>query len=186
MTSAQPGLSGSAEHEGEHARSSVKVQVRYASIRSCRIAEVVGARTVFEAAAIPPAGQFALFGNLAFDGTGMHDRTMRSQYLAGGAAVWAFAYTCGYAALIHGEDSAIAWWYVALIAGGVVALGGVAAGRWGRSGLVLGLAVLVVAWLLGAMTIGMLLIPAVVTAVVAIVLYSDGTVALTPRRAPRA
>jgi hypothetical protein len=118
---------------------------------------------------------------LALDGTRMHDQTMRFRYLAGGAAVWAFAYTCGYVALIHDEDSTIAWWYVALVAGGVVALGGVAAGRWGRSGLVLGLAVLVVASLLGAMTIAMFLIPAVVTAVVAIALYSDGTVAVSPR-----
>jgi hypothetical protein len=111
----------------------------------------------------------------------MHDRTMRFRYLAGGAALWAFVYTCGYVALIHGEDYTIAWWYVALIAGGVVALGGVAAGRSGRSGLVLGLAVLVVASLLGAMTIAMFLVPAVVTAVVAIALYSDGTVAVSPR-----
>jgi hypothetical protein len=77
----------------------------------------------------------------------------------------------GYMALIHQDESMVAWWYVALIAGGVVALGGVAVegwGRWGRWGLVLGLAVLVGASLLGAMTIGMFLIPAVVTAVVAI------------------
>ena len=96
---------------------------------------------------------------------GGHDWTMRSRYLAGVAAGWAFAYTCGYVALIHRqEESTVAWWFVALIAGGVVALGGVAAGRLGRQGLVLGLAVLVVATLLGAMTIGVFLIPAVLAA----------------------
>jgi hypothetical protein len=100
---------------------------------------------------------------------------MRSRYLAGGAALLAFAYMLGYVALIYRQDeSTVAWWYVAVIAAGVVALGGVAAGvwgRWGRWGLALGLAVLVGASLLGAMTIGMFLIPAVVTAVVAIALY---------------
>jgi hypothetical protein len=109
---------------------------------------------------------------------------MRSRYLAGGAALWAFAYILGYMALIHQDESTVAWWYVALIAAGVVALGGVAVGgwgRWGRWGLVLGLAVLVGASLLGAMTIGMFLIPAVVTAVVAIAVYRDGTVLANPR-----
>ena len=67
-----------------------------------------------------------------------------------------------------------------MIAGGVVALGGVAAGRWGRRGLVLGLVVVVVATLLGAMTIGMFLIPAVLAAVVAIAL-SRSTVVGNPR-----
>ena len=112
---------------------------------------------------------------------GGHDWTVRSRYLAGVAAGWAFAYTCGYVALIHRqEDSTVAWWYVALIAGGVVALGGAAAGRWGRRGLVLGLAVLVVATLLGAMTIGVFLIPAVLAAVVAVAL-SRSTVVASPR-----
>jgi hypothetical protein len=50
----------------------------------------------------------------------------------------------------------------------VVALGGVAAGRWGRQGLVVGLTFRVVASLLGAMTIGLLLIPAVAATVVAV------------------
>jgi hypothetical protein len=106
---------------------------------------------------------------------------MRSRYLAGGAGLWAFAYILGYVALIHQDRSTVAWWYVALIAGGVVALGGVATGRWGRSGLVLGLAVLVGTSLLGAMTIGMFLIPAVATAVVAIALYRDRTRHGSPR-----
>jgi hypothetical protein len=106
---------------------------------------------------------------------------MRSRYLAGMAAVWAFAYACGYVALIHRQEaSTVAWWYLALIAIGVVALGGVGAGRWGRRGLVLGLVVLVVATLLGAMTIGVFLIPAVLTAVVAIAL-SRSTVVASPR-----
>jgi hypothetical protein len=107
---------------------------------------------------------------------------MRSRYLAGAAAVWAFAYACGYVVLIHRqEESTVVWWYVALITGGVVSLGGVAAGRWGRAGLVLGLAFLFVATLLGAMTIGMFLIPAVVTAIVAIALSPNGTVVASPR-----
>lgn len=106
---------------------------------------------------------------------------MRSRYLAGVAAGWALVYTCGYVALIHRqEDSTVVWWYVALIAGGAVALSGVAVGRWGRQGLVLGLAVLVVGTLLGAMTIGVFLIPAVLAAVVAIAL-SRSTVVASPR-----
>ena len=106
---------------------------------------------------------------------------MKSRYPAGVAAVWAFAYTCGYVVLIHRqEESTVAWSYLALIASGVVALVGVSAGRWGRKGLVLGLAVLVVATLLGAMTIGMFLIPAVLTALVAIALRRS-TVVASPR-----
>jgi hypothetical protein len=100
---------------------------------------------------------------------------MRSRYLAGGAAIWALAYTYGYVALIHGQEApAVAWWYVAVMAGGVITLGGVAAGRWGRSGLALGLGVLVVAMLLGAMTIGMFLIPAVAAAIAGLAAHPKG------------
>jgi hypothetical protein len=90
--------------------------------------------------------------------------------------LWAFAYALGYVALIHRQDeSPVAWWYVALVAGGVVALGGVAAATWGRSGLVVGVTVLAVASLFGVLTIGLLLIPAVVATVIAIALPPNGT-----------
>ena len=110
-----------------------------------------------------------------------HDGEMRSRYLAGVAALWAFAYACGYVALIHRQDdSAVAWWYVALVAGSVVALGGVAAATWGQPGLVAGVAVLAVASLLGVLTMGLLLIPAVVATVIAIALHPHGTDGANP------
>ena len=90
--------------------------------------------------------------------------------------MWAFADALGYVVLIHRQDeSPVAWWYVALVAGGVVALGGVAAATWGRSGLVVGVTVLAVASLFGVLTIGLLLIPAVVATVIAIALPPNGT-----------
>jgi len=96
--------------------------------------------------------------------------------LAGGSALWAFADALGYVVLIHRQDeSPVAWWYVALVAGGVVALGGVAVATWGRSGLVVGVTALAVASLLGVLTIGLLLIPAVVATVIAIALPPNGT-----------
>ena len=90
--------------------------------------------------------------------------------------MWAFADALGYVVLIHRQDeSPVAWWYVALVAGGVVALGGVAVATWGRSGLVVGVTALAVASLLGVLTIGLLLIPAVVATVIAIALPPNGT-----------
>ena len=110
-----------------------------------------------------------------------HDWEVKSRYLAGAAALWAFAYVCGYVALIHRQnDSPVAWWYVALVAAGVVALGGVAAATWGRPGLVVGVAALAVASLLGVLTIGLLLIPAVVATVIAIALHPHGTDGANP------
>jgi len=70
----------------------------------------VGARAVFEAGVIHPADRSGLLGNFAVRGTGSRDRRMKPRYLAGGAAVWAFAYTCGYVALIYRQDESTVVW----------------------------------------------------------------------------
>ena len=94
---------------------------------------------------------------------------MRSRYLAAGAAIWAAVYGCGYTALIYQQvDSSVAWWYVALVAGGVAALVASAAGNLSRSAVILGAVLLASAALLAAASIGMFLLPAVVGAGVAI------------------
>jgi hypothetical protein len=94
---------------------------------------------------------------------------MRARWLALAAAVWTAAYLTGYLILVSRDGNGPVWWYVGLIAIGVVPLIGAIAGRSSRSVLVASAAVLAVAALLGLLSIGILLVPAVVTVIVAAV-----------------
>jgi len=90
---------------------------------------------------------------------------VRSRYLAAGAAVWATAYCCGYVAVIHAQgDGPVAWWYLGLVLFAAAALSAFALGAVHRVAAIVGFVVLVGAALLGLLSIGVFLLPAVVAA----------------------
>ena len=92
---------------------------------------------------------------------------MRSRYLAIGAAVWAAGYAAVYAAVVTRQGNSPAWWYLALLAAGAGSLAVAATRRWPRPVLIFAAACLALAALAGVLSIGMLLVPAVVAAAVA-------------------
>jgi hypothetical protein len=101
---------------------------------------------------------------------------MRSRYLAGAAAVWAVGYAAVYVAVIRSQDDgSVAWWYLGLVLVTAVTLATYAAGRASRAVLVTGLALGGIAALLGLLSIGILLVPAVAAAAAAL-----GTARRTP------
>jgi hypothetical protein len=88
-----------------------------------------------------------------------------SRYLAAGAALWAAAYSGGYVAVIHNQgDGSVAWWYLGLVLFGAAALFAHAAGVASRTASIVGFVVLFCSALLGAVTIGVFLLPAVAAA----------------------
>ena len=90
---------------------------------------------------------------------------MRSRWLAAGAALWAIAYCLGYLAVIHSQgDGSVAWWYVGVVLFAAAALSADAAGLLHRAASIVGFVVLLGAALLGLLTIGVFLIPAVIAA----------------------
>jgi hypothetical protein len=100
---------------------------------------------------------------------------MRARWLALAAAVWTVAYVAGYLVLVRREGNDPAWWYVGLIAIGLVPLIAATAGRSSRPALVASAVVLGLAALLALLSIGIFLVPAVVCgAVAAIVMRSRG------------
>jgi hypothetical protein len=92
---------------------------------------------------------------------------MRCRYLAIGAAVWAAGYGAVYAAVVTGQGNSPAWWYLAVLAAGAGSLAVAATRRWPRPALIFGAACLALAALAGVLSIGMLLVPAVVAAAIA-------------------
>lgn len=93
---------------------------------------------------------------------------MTSRILAAGAALWALAYVGGYLAVINeqGEESPV-WWYVGLVLLGAAAMSARAAGVGNKSASIAGLVLLGCAALLGLLSIGIFLLPAVVAAGIA-------------------
>jgi hypothetical protein len=98
---------------------------------------------------------------------------VRSRYLAIAAAVWAAGYAGVYVVVVSNQGNSPAWWYVALLAAGAGSLAVAAAGRWPRPALFFGAACLALAALAGILSIGMLLIPALVAATIAAVTATE-------------
>jgi len=92
---------------------------------------------------------------------------VRSRYLAIGAAVWAAGYAGLYVVVVSKQGNSPAWWYLALLAAGAGSLAVAAIRRWPRPALIFGAACMALAALAGVLSIGMLLVPAVVAAAVA-------------------
>src|SRR4051794_1367306 len=97
---------------------------------------------------------------------------MRPRLLLLGTGTWTLAYAVVYVLIIKNQnDSGIVWWYLILILLGA-ALSLAAAARWRRPASVASLALLSVAALLGILSVGLLLLPAL--AGIAISLGSPG------------
>ena len=93
---------------------------------------------------------------------------VRRRWLLIGTIGWVIAYLAAYLVVLNRQgDSSPAWWYVALLVVAVGMLGLVATGRLGRRGLVAATVMLGVATVLGLLSIGVFLIPALVAAVLA-------------------
>jgi hypothetical protein len=92
---------------------------------------------------------------------------MWTRWLALAATIWTAAYVVAYLAIIRQEGGSPAWWYVGLIAAGVLPLIAVVAGRLARPALVASAVVLGFASLLGLLSIGIFLLPAVMFVIVA-------------------
>ena len=93
---------------------------------------------------------------------------MTSRVLAMGASLWAAAFAVAYVAIMRGQDDDPAWWYAALVLVASVALAAAALGVARRSAAVAGLVLLTACAILGLLSIGVFLLPAVVTAAVAV------------------
>jgi hypothetical protein len=92
---------------------------------------------------------------------------VRSRYLAIGAAIWTAGYAALYIAIVSRQGNPLAWWYLALLVVGAGSLAVAATGLVPRTIVILGAVFLALAALAGALSIGMLLVPAVAAAAVA-------------------
>jgi len=86
------------------------------------------------------------------------------------ATLWSALYLLVYVRAIAAQGGTIAWWYVALVVLVVLTLGVAGAGLVVRAALPIGLALAVVSMMLGLLSVGVLLAPAVVAAALALVL----------------
>jgi cytochrome bd-type quinol oxidase subunit 2 len=92
--------------------------------------------------------------------------------LAAAAGAWTLGYLVFYLWVIQTQDGTVAWWYVALLVLAAVSLAIAALGAWPRPALTVGFATSALAMLVGLLSIGLLLAPAVVATAVALVVRS--------------
>jgi hypothetical protein len=90
-----------------------------------------------------------------------------SRWLAGGAAAWLAGFTVFYVVLIHRQGNTPAWWLIAVLVAAAIPLVLAAAGRPVRPALFAATLLLAGAALLGLLSIGLLLVPAVAAATAA-------------------
>ena len=92
---------------------------------------------------------------------------MRGRYLAIAAAAWTVAFAGLYVILIRAQGNSPLWWVVAALAAAIAMLVLAAADRWARSMLIAAAVLLGGLAIAGSPSIGLLLVPAAVAAVVA-------------------
>ena len=92
---------------------------------------------------------------------------MWTRWLALAATTWAGAYVVTYLALVRHDGNSPAWWYVGLVAIGMVPLIAVVAGWLSRPALIASAVALAFAALLGLLSIGIFLVPSVICVIVA-------------------
>ena len=96
--------------------------------------------------------------------------TAKTRIYAFAAAAWAAFYLILYVVIVHRQGDPVAWWYVALVGAPLVltAAAGVdgATSRASRA-LLVALLLLVFSALLGILSIGLLLVPAIVATAIA-------------------
>jgi hypothetical protein len=93
---------------------------------------------------------------------------MTSRLLAMGASLWAAAYAVAYVLVVRSQDDSPAWWYLGLVVAASILLAAAGLGAALRTAAVIGLALLTVCALLGLLSIGVFLLPAVIAAAVAV------------------
>jgi hypothetical protein len=92
----------------------------------------------------------------------------RRRLLLAGTIAWVVGYLALYFGVLHGQDeSSPAWWYVAVLIVAIGMLCLVLSGVLGRRTLVVATGVLGFAALIAVLSIGILLVPAVVAALIA-------------------
>lgn len=94
---------------------------------------------------------------------------MVTRWLASAAATWAAAYLGVYLVLVHYQGNGPVWWYIGLIALSILPLIAAASGRSSRPALVGSIVTMAAATLLGLLSIGLLLLPALICVIVAAV-----------------
>jgi hypothetical protein len=99
---------------------------------------------------------------------------MRARHLAIAAAAWTAANAVLYFAVIRAQGGSPAWWYVAVLAVTMTMLALAAAGRWPVPLLLASAVLLFGCALLGAASIGLLLLPGAAAAALAAIRASAG------------
>jgi hypothetical protein len=94
--------------------------------------------------------------------------------LAAAAALSVVVYLVAYLWVIDAQDGAIAWWYVALVVLAALSFALAAFGTWARATLAVGLVTSALAMLVALLSLGALLVPTVVAAVIALVITRPG------------
>lgn len=95
---------------------------------------------------------------------------MWNRWLALAATIWTGAYIAVYLTTVRHDGNPPAWWYVGLVAVGVLPLIAVVAGWLSRPALVASAVVLTFATLLGLLSVGIFLLPSVICVIVAALL----------------
>jgi hypothetical protein len=94
--------------------------------------------------------------------------------LAAAATAWSAVYVVVYLWVIDAQEGAIAWWYVVLIVVTALSFALAALDAWARPALTVGLVTSALAMLVGLLSLGALLAPTVVAALIAVVLIRPG------------
>jgi hypothetical protein len=92
---------------------------------------------------------------------------MWARWLALAATAWTGGYIAVYVNVVRNDGNSPLWWYVGLLAIGMLPLIAAAAGWLSRPALIASTIALALAALLGLLSIGLLLLPAVIGAAVA-------------------
>ena len=93
---------------------------------------------------------------------------MRTRWCAIVAAVWALGYVLVYVTVVRGQGNDVAWWYVGLVWLASLLASSVVFVRSPRPMLFVALVVYAACMVLGALTIGLLLLPSVLATAVAL------------------
>lgn len=95
---------------------------------------------------------------------------MLPKVLAAGAMLWCIGYLAVYLRITAAQDGSAASWYVLLVVVSASSSGSAALGWWPRAALTIGLVTSTVAALVGALSVGTLLIPAAAACAIALLL----------------
>jgi hypothetical protein len=106
--------------------------------------------------------------------TKRHDGAVLPRVLAAAATAWSAVYVVVYLWVIDAQEGAIAWWYVVLIVVTALSFALAALDAWARPALTVGLVTSALAMLVGLLSLGVLLAPTVVAALIAVVLIRPG------------